>query len=304
MTDKPTFTVIIPTYNRGAVICKAINSVLNQTYQNFELIIVDDGSCDNTQDVVAGIEDLRVRYIFQNNGGGSNARNTGIDAADGEYVAFLDSDDLFQPLHLENALPVLESDKNICIYSQIIVDRGDGITYLKPPRALRSNENISDYLLRDRGFVPTSTVIVPKKLARAIRYDEELTYGQDTDFAIRLFHAGVRFKLLQQPGAICNDKWNPKRISSKVNPEKRKTWLNRVRPMITSRAYWADMGWNVAKGYAQNGMILKGVSLYLMALVKGCYRPQMGFVIFLQIVLPAKIYRQVADVLARHGATP
>ena len=74
--------------------------------------------------------------------------------------------------------------------------------------------------------------------------------------------------------------------------------------MITLRAYWADMGWNDAKGYAQNGMILKGVSLYLQALVKGCYRPKMGFVIFFQIVLPAKIYRQVADILARQGATP
>ena len=93
--DSPTVSVIIPTYNRARLVGRAIQSVLNQTYQNFELIVIDDGSTDNTEEVVKGFRDERLHYIRLSEGSGGSAvpRNTGLKTARGEYIAILDDDD-------------------------------------------------------------------------------------------------------------------------------------------------------------------------------------------------------------------
>ena len=89
-------SVIIPSYNRGNLIGDSIKSVLNQTYKNLEVIVVDDGSTDNTKEEIDKIEDERVKYIkLIKNGGGSNARNIGIQNAIGKYISFQDSDDFY-----------------------------------------------------------------------------------------------------------------------------------------------------------------------------------------------------------------
>ncbi|NJN86713.1 MAG: glycosyltransferase family 2 protein [Leptolyngbyaceae cyanobacterium SL_7_1] len=91
-------SVIIPTYNRADLLSRAIDSVLNQTLTNLELIIVDDGSTDNTAEVVNSFNDSRIRYIpLGKNCGGGYARNHGIHLATGEFIAFLDSDDVWLP---------------------------------------------------------------------------------------------------------------------------------------------------------------------------------------------------------------
>jgi glycosyltransferase involved in cell wall biosynthesis len=96
------FSVIIPTFNRSHILRKTINSVLNQTFENFEVIIVDDGSTDNTKDVIKVIteSDSRVKYIYQKNSERAIARNNGVLKAKGEFYIFLDSDDFFEPTHL------------------------------------------------------------------------------------------------------------------------------------------------------------------------------------------------------------
>lgn len=100
MQDKsPLISVVIPTYNRSAFITLAIDSVMNQTFTNYEIIVVDDGSTDGTKDIVKKYGD-RIRYLYQGNSGVSAARNCGIHAAQGEWVAFLDSDDEWLPSYL------------------------------------------------------------------------------------------------------------------------------------------------------------------------------------------------------------
>ncbi len=94
-TDNPLISVILPTYNRGYIVERAIKSVLNQTYKNLELIIVDDGSTDNTEEIVKSIEDKRIIFLkHKKNKGASSARNTGIKNSKGEYISFIDSDDV------------------------------------------------------------------------------------------------------------------------------------------------------------------------------------------------------------------
>lgn len=298
------FSVIIPAYNREFELPKAINSVLEQSFTDFEIIVIDDGSVDNTKEVVERFTDPRVNYVYQKNGGGSKARNTGIDHAKGRYVAFLDSDDAFLPRHLENALAVLGEAESICTYTQVIVDRGDEIQFLKPHRAIRDNEHISEYLMRDRGFVQTSTLIVPRWLALKSKYDEKISAGQDYDFAIKLVFNGGILKMLPEPGAVWNDQWSANRLSSKSNPQQRLEWLDRIKPMLTGKSYWAELGWPVAKGFAQNGHRFKALSLYFKALIRGCYRPKMAIVIFLQVALSKNSYRKMSDILAKFGVKP
>ena len=298
------FSIVIPVFNRALTIEYCINSVLSQTNQDFEIIVVDDGSTDNTKEIVQGISDWRIKYIYQENGGASKARNTGIEFSVGKYVAFLDSDDVFLPHHLENALVELEKSKNNCVYTQVIVNRGNGIHFLKPHRSFKKNEHISDYLMRDRGFVQTSTLIVPKSLAVECKYDERISVGDDVDFAIKLCHNGGRLIMLPFPGAIWNDQWNEYRLSSKNNLQERINWLIRIKPMLTEKAFLADMGWPVASGLSERGHYLRAMNLYFKALFNGCYRPKMALVIFLQIVLSKPVYRKISDLLAKIGFKP
>ena len=94
------FSIIIPTFNRGHMIFNAIDSVIKQKYTNWELIIIDDGSSDNTRDVIDSFKNERIKYIYQENKGRSEARNVGIDSSSGSFLSFLDDDDYYYPTFL------------------------------------------------------------------------------------------------------------------------------------------------------------------------------------------------------------
>lgn len=109
MKKEPAFTVIVPTYNREHFLKRTVDSILAQTFKDFELIIVDDGSVDNTQELVRSYDDHRIIYMYKENGGINSARNMGLQCARGEYIAFCDSDDCWMPAKLE---------KHMCKYSE------------------------------------------------------------------------------------------------------------------------------------------------------------------------------------------
>ena len=131
--NTPFFSVVIPTYNRGWVLLLAIQSVIQQTFDQWELIIVDDGSKDDTKSVVSAITDKRVKYFYQENKGRSAARNAGIEIALGEYIAFLDSDDQYAENYLELFFDVISQEKgpHLCLSSAEIV--GNSTPYLALP---------------------------------------------------------------------------------------------------------------------------------------------------------------------------
>jgi glycosyltransferase involved in cell wall biosynthesis len=123
----PRISIILPAYNRADTITRAIRSAQAQTFSDWELIVIDDGSTDNTAEVLAGLEDSRIVVIRQPNGGMTVARNTGILAARGEYIAFLDSDDEFLPLHLELCTAFLDAFPQEAIVStEMLEDFGHG----------------------------------------------------------------------------------------------------------------------------------------------------------------------------------
>ena len=120
--DSPLVSVIIPTYNGSRFIKESIQSVLDQTYPNIEIIVVDDGSTDNTPAIVKSIADPRIIHIRQANSGVSMARNHGIDISHGDYIAFLDHDDLWLPHKLEKQMPFFKQNPMLAlIYSDTFI---------------------------------------------------------------------------------------------------------------------------------------------------------------------------------------
>lgn len=292
----PFFSVIIPVYNRAHVLGCALHSVLAQTCQDFEVVVVDDGSHDDPEKVLIEFADPRIRLIRQQNCGGGPARNTGIDVARGRFIAPLDSDDEFLPHHLERMKALLENSTDLVGYARVLVDRGNGRTLMKPPRAIRPGEHMATYLLCDRGFVPTISLAVEASVARQVRYSEHLAFGQDTDFAIRLFLEGCRFAMLQEPGAIWHDLPDPNRASANRKGARLAGWIEQLRPRIPAQAYYGCRGWTIAKGVALQSR-MKAFELYAAAVLRGCYRPRLAIIIFLQIFASDETYRRWADVV-------
>jgi glycosyltransferase involved in cell wall biosynthesis len=185
---RPFFSVIIPAYNRERYIGKAIESVLAQTCRDFELIVVDDGSTDNTAKEVKRYGD-RVCYIYQKNRGPSAARNTGIKAARGKYIAFLDSDDRFFPDKLRRNKKYLKRHpKCKFLYSWYTEVDGDGNKLgVKKPRHCRSRKEIQKQLYRRNFTIRTSSVVVKRTCFKRVGlFDENYLKSQDWDMWLRL----------------------------------------------------------------------------------------------------------------------
>ena len=121
----PRVSAIIPTYNRKAFVLEAIESVLAQTYKDYELIVVDDGSDDGTAEALKQYGE-RIRYVYQRHGGVSTGRNRGLELARGEFIAFLDSDDLWLPKKLQMQVAFMDANPQaqICYTDEIWIRRG------------------------------------------------------------------------------------------------------------------------------------------------------------------------------------
>ncbi len=290
----PFFSVVIPVYNRAAELRAALLSVLAQTEQDLEIVVVDDGSSDDPGRTIEEIGDERITLLRQENRGGAAARNAGIDAARGRFVAFLDSDDTFLPGHLATMRRLLADTSNVAAYARIVVERGAGRSFLKPPRAIAPGEHMATYVLCERGFVPTTTLVVGTRWAKRVRYDERLAFAQDTDFCIRLFLAGCRFVMASEPGGVWNDTESARRVSAGRKGARMIAWLEELKPEIPRRAYYGARGWMIAKGVAPTDPV-RALNLYLSAVVRGCYGARMAAIIFLQIFFPDWAYRGLAD---------
>jgi len=191
-------SVIIPTYNRAGYLGEAIQSVLDQTFSDFELLVVDDGSTDNTREVVASFKDVRVRYIQQENRGVAAARNAGIKASDGEYIAFLDSDDIWLPENLEIKVKLLDSRPEVGLVCSdaYFFDNSSGATlcrlwhdpkspaWFDPVRAAR--QPLKELIRKGCLIMPPASLVRSQVVTAVNYFDESLPTSEDWDFIIRI----------------------------------------------------------------------------------------------------------------------
>lgn len=198
--DKPFYTVIIPTYNREKLIGRCLKSVIEQTYTNWEAIVIDNFSEDKTYEVVAGFKDDRIRFYKNHNYGViSVSRNFGIDKANGEWICFLDSDDAWVPQKLE-ILKLYTNDFDMLYHGwEINTKKRFGNSYKKymPYEVKQSN---LQYVIQ-RGYpCNTSSTAVRKSFVNKIRFseDKKLFAIEDYDFFLQVFEQRPRVKLVKE----------------------------------------------------------------------------------------------------------
>ncbi len=203
MSEDPFFSIIIPAYNRAPTIGRAIRSCLRQSFADFEVIVVDDGSRDGTAEAVARCGDSRVSCVRQENRGASAARNRGVAEARGTFVAFLDSDDEFLDCKLAIFHAAIvqagpEATRTVW-YSPLIFDRGQNNRMVKPERAIASGEQVGDYLFAYDGMMQTSTLVIGRDLFLQVGFDESLRNLEDLDLCLRLESEAVAIRMLTPP---------------------------------------------------------------------------------------------------------
>ncbi len=180
---EPFFSVIIPTYNRADLIGIAIESVLKQSYGSWELLIVDDGSTDNTKEVVTTYTDQRIKYIHQKNAERSAARNNGIKQSKGSYICFLDSDDYYLPQRLQllyNSLQQLNFPQ-AAFYTGLVLDI-DGVLAERPENKT-TGQVFDDIAL---SVIHSQQVCIHKSILTEFNYDTNFHIGEDMELWLRI----------------------------------------------------------------------------------------------------------------------
>ena len=190
MENKPLISVIIPNYNRETVICETMQSVLDQSYENIEVLVIDDASTDHSVEALTKVKDKRVRSIVQKEHRGANyCRNLGVSESKGEYLAFQDSGTIWYPDKLQKQMDRLKKNpKAEMVYClSEIEDGGDTYCYPAKEMALCDKEEKCIETLKKGNLIDTPTILIKRKcFFEAGGFDEELLRWQDYDFVIRV----------------------------------------------------------------------------------------------------------------------
>ncbi|WP_315790564.1 glycosyltransferase [Fischerella sp. JS2] len=183
----PLFSIVIPTYNSEKTIRQTIESVLKQTFSDFELIIINDGSTDSTLEVISEFQDSRIKIFSFENAGGNVSRNRGLERATGEFVSFLDADDLWTFDKLESQLNALKANPQAAVaysWTDYIDEQGK---FLLSGTHITANGNVYEQLLISNFLENGSNPLIRRKaLLELGGFDEHLTAAQDWDMWLRL----------------------------------------------------------------------------------------------------------------------
>ena len=186
MQNEPLVSVVIPTYNRSRIICASVNSVLNQTYKNIELIVVDDCSTDDTERTIRSMSDTRIKYIkLERNSGACVARNTGIEKAAGTFIAFNDSDDEWLPEKIEKQLDFLQKNNADIVLCKMECRTPENKFIHNFPE-IEKDKQISYKELLKYNSASTQTIFGKAKCFKDMLFDSTMPRLQDWDETLRL----------------------------------------------------------------------------------------------------------------------
>lgn len=217
MAVKPTISVIIPAYNVASYIAETLDSVVAQTYADYEAIVVNDGSTDDTEQAIAPyLENFggKLIYIRQENRGLAGARNTGMRQARGRYIALLDGDDIWLPDYLTTSLALLEADPAIdVLYPNAIFDGSPNFSGRLFQDIFPTSEPVTfEKVLNRECYVFGQALFKRELLERVGEYDEALRAAEDFDLWLRMLHAGCRFAFTREP--LIKYRWRSDSLSN------------------------------------------------------------------------------------------
>lgn len=191
----PKVSIIIPTYNHSDQLPISIVSCLNQTFKDIEIIVIDDGSIDNTRDYISGLQyDKRIQYYYQPHKGLPSARNHGLRRAKGRFIQFLDADDIILPIKLEKQLECFEKYKVSAVHCDFVCQDGDSGNLLKKyasPKTIKA-DFLNDLVLKwELGFsIPCHCFLFDSATIGRLRFDEDLPNHEDWVFYVNWAYRG------------------------------------------------------------------------------------------------------------------
>lgn len=293
----PKVTVVLPTYNRAHILGAAVKSILNQTYQDFELIVVDDGSQDGTRGVVDSFHDPRIRYVrHETNRGLSAGRNTGAREARGIYIANQDSDDTWDPGKLEREVKALEAaPPSVGVaYSRLEKIFPDGKKVLLPNDGFSPVSGDLHTKLLEGNFITMQVALVKKDVFGAVGwFDESIPALQDWDFWLRV---SKRYEFVYVPGVGVRASISDDSITK--NKKKRLV----AREMIFKKhgeefkrypRTYARHAYSIGHAYALRGEMVKAKQ-YLMEARKVDPRAKYIAASILALVGSSRLYNSIA----------
>ena len=234
-------SVVIPFFSSiDGLLIKSVRSALEQSFQDIEVIVVDDASPIRAVEQLESIVDPRLRIIeHQVNSNGAIARNTGIDNANGEFIAFLDYDDVWYPDKIKNQVEMMRSldieKSNIVIYSSCRIVDGKR-SYIRPSREKRIDESVGEYIFCNRELIQTSGLFLCASTAKNIKFDN-LKRHQDYQFCLSLEKFGCSFHLMDK---VCYDFIQVPKVNDN---EYSLFWLSAYKTFLNNKA---------VKGFQEN----------------------------------------------------
>ncbi len=266
----PKVSIIIPTYNRAWLLRKAIFSVLNQTYRDFEIIVVDDASTDNTIDAINALNSKKIKYIRHDvNKGEAGARNTGILNTNGQYIAFLDDDDEWLPKKLELQVDKFENSpqKVGLIYTGIIR------YYYKENKLIRKTQTIPLHkgdvyhaLIKGNIIGTPSCVLIRRKCMEKIGlFDFAIAYGLDYDYWIRI-SKHFDFKYLAEP--LVKYRVHENRLSNNIElrAQGARDLAKKYGKQIIANNYWRSIYFPLGIELCNKGEMTEGIKALLRSI--------------------------------------
>lgn len=237
-----TISIIIPTFNRAKLLARSLRSILNQNYEEWEVIIIDNFSEDNTEQIIRGFKNKKIIYKkFHNNGSIAKSRNEAIKISTGNYIAFLDSDDWWKPYKLTKCIEAFKNNSDLSIiYHNCIITDGKKNKNSKC-RALR--KNTYDDLICNGNTLITSSVILRKDILQKVGlFNDSRDYlgWEDYDLWIRIAKANFKFKFIKN---VLGYYWNDE--SSYDNPDRILVNLDLIEKNILNAYKKSNMAANV-----------------------------------------------------------
>lgn len=293
--DKPFFSVIVPTKDRESELIRSITSVVDQSFSNWELIVIEDGS-ENQSRIVEKIKELndsRITIItLPNTLNAANARNYGIAKALGNWIAFLDSDDHFVPEKLDIFFKIISETKNTAdIYYSQFNQIADKKTSVIPKRGKMECESIGDYIFVDNNAIGTPGLVVKADWARQTLFDPWCKKHQDYDFLLRSEHMGARIEFVEK--VLWNREFRKSKnnIGTMEDPIFSGMWLKKYKKYLSSNATEV-----FHKNFILAILVKHPIKLRLLEIIRIVFFVRLPFrlsMLTLAAILPYRIFYKV-----------